>query len=975
MECSAPLDKLALQRRNRMPGARMASRVSSIRDISGSPSVPVYRADGGASVISPHSSSILRGSASSLTRAAFAVCAAARPGKEVRTMDDVSWCVTVVYWQRRVVVFESKEGRQDFPMDRMGKDCKGEYAALLTILMALGPIWEVSCTRWRDLDMKYHGVATGKCPASALYSLDIGELATDKERLLQDSFEARCPTDTTVKKYNQYLVWDTDMAFQNLSSSSSEFLQRVLHDRGFAGMSPKEPLLEIEDLWRPPNLQGIDWQDTGASSSNRHAYATADAFGDEEPWLWTTLETTKGDAPQRGLMAPFYGSSTYRHLAEKFAAKPETWEQERPSRAEMDDEEVDDGPGGGDYAEVAWFDKVGTRHPHLDRPGDFMKRLLPGIPMPSLNELKARQLDDPLCKQIVVELQELESSKDALVLESRPVRARTSCEANGAVRLLLRVETWGRRKQQLLHYKKIIDRAEKNLRAYELAPDGVLMHKGEAQDGGIRLEYVIPECYRATLLTAAHDCSGHKGRHHTLDFLRVGRVWWPGIRSDVNEKCRRCKACAMSKRGKHVGEQVTPSKGFEPWQVTCVDIVDLEETPSGYSKAVIFADRLGGGIRASPATANIDSGEFLNIILYTLIAEGIKPCLLISDHDSIMISALCDAYYAAFNIARSVADGHMHTAVGQCERFNGVLRAMARAAHYDSGCLWDVYLPLLVLFHNSTRNLETGYSPYYLEHGREPSLPWSLAELGPDADAPDLVRRHAEGLHMALELCRQHRSRVEAARREEHNRKYQTNVKFLPGQRVLVLQPGPHFNKMLMPYIGPFRIVEGPDDRSRYRLRDLGVSNLNPWFHISRLKWWPDSANDLTDVGEEYYIVERIVGHRVVGSPPRYEFEVKWKGYSSNWNTFCKEEQFNMGARSMPAQYLARLGLPNKPAIADPGPSGSQSHHDQSRQLGVEGSQTAQQDIQPTQQADERAARREARARAREAQLEEAARA
>jgi hypothetical protein len=68
----------------------------------------------------------------------------------------------------------------------------------------------------------------------------------------------------------------------------------------------------------------------------------------------------------------------------------------------------------------------------------------------------------------------------------------------------------------------------------------------------------------------------------------------------------------------------------------------------------------------------------------------------------------------------------MHTGVGLTERFNATLREMARAAYFDSKRQWDLYLPYIVMFYNATVQESTGFSPYFIEHGREPSLPWHL---------------------------------------------------------------------------------------------------------------------------------------------------------------------------------------------------------------------------------------------------------
>ena len=342
-----------------------------------------------------------------------------------------------------------------------------------------------------------------------------------------------------------------------------------------------------------------------------------------------------------------------------------------------------------------------------------------------------------------------------------------------------------------------------------------------------------------------------------------------------------------------------------------------------------------------------------------------------------MISALCEKYYEAFKIERSVADGDMHTAVGPNERFNGTLRAMARASHFDSGCLWDVYLPLLILFYNATKHPATGYSPYFLEHGREPSLPWTLARLGADASAPELVKRHATGLHLAWDLAYRALSAEEARRRTQHNARYQTNVTFVPGERVLVLARGPWRNKMLMPYVGPYRVVEGPDARDRYRLRDLGLSNQNPWFHVSRLKHWPDSAEDVRDLGEEYYIIQTIKGHRRVRSTGEstYEFLVKWRGYNESYNQWIGEEQFNLAAQEMLRGYKQEHGLLQPtaaPAAAPEGPA-APNRPMRGRRADRQPTDSSSSAERAQQQEQSRAARRAAREQAKQAVRQEQA--
>ena len=77
-----------------------------------------------------------------------------------------------------------------------------------------------------------------------------------------------------------------------------------------------------------------------------------------------------------------------------------------------------------------------------------------------------------------------------------------------------------------------------------------------------------------------------------------------------------------------------PPNGNKPWQVVCVDVVDIEETHSGKRKCVVFGDRFGRGIRAFAVDKDPTSEEFLNIVAFGLVPELGVPILMISDRGS-----------------------------------------------------------------------------------------------------------------------------------------------------------------------------------------------------------------------------------------------------------------------------------------------------------------------------------------------------
>ena len=204
------------------------------------------------------------------------------------------------------------------------------------------------------------------------------------------------------------------------------------------------------------------------------------------------------------------------------------------------------------------------------------------------------------------------------------------------------------------------------------------------------------------------------------------------------------------------------------------------------------------------------------------------------------------------------------------------------------------------MFYNATAQETTGYSPFFIEHGREPRLPWHphVDDEGATESVSDFVNRHLLGLHLAWEANMASLSERERERKEEHDRKYQTNVVFEAGDRVLLLQPGRR-SKMELPYVGPFRILWGPDERDRYALRDMEGRAFNE-FHVSKLKLWPADADEET-LEDEHYVVETFVNHRVHEGVEQWL--VKWKGWSQKHNSWEPLEHLNMAAREEAKQY------------------------------------------------------------------------
>ncbi|RPG35726.1 MAG: hypothetical protein CBB72_005195, partial [Muricauda sp. TMED12] len=767
----------------------------------------------------------------------------------------------------------------------------GIYAAQGALRTRLGPVWEHPELGMPKDGLELLGATRRNKYHTAWYELRVASLASIEEPLRR-CHAARHPTPEDKKTFSGVEV----LRPGEVSAGSLDAATIAGIVSGEAELLPVTPSrLVVPRVLRSSEMQRDDpayYADIDTGSNTRAFYdlgSTVAVFHSQQ------ANEDKASTP-----------TTARAHRSTRAGVRNALEREPPVRAldfDFSYHDGDDDPDEGAATAHEVDDERGraahyvqpSLHPHTDEPSTFLTRLRPsGLPQNIVRRLREEQCSDSFCQTVREQLRRWDEYCTARAV-------RTDVKATGGeVRLELTVLKPPRVGRLSQLEQRAIDKLSRLADEFVLGSDDTLYRVGEGADGVERLEYVVPVATREGLLQAAHDGMMHLGRSRTLKALKASRLWWSSMAADVKRYVRNCPTCAFNKVGPHHGQMHIPPNGCKPWQYVCVDVVYLEDTSeSGNCEAVVFADRFGRGIRAFAVPVTLTSAMFLNIVAFGLIPDVGMPRVLISDRGSNLISRLCQEFNETFGIESQAADAHMHTAVGLCERFNHALRTMARAAYFDTKCEWDLFLPYLVMFYNATVQESTGFSPYFIEHGREPVLPWHLVngqEEEGSSSISEYVNKHVLGLHLAWEALMANISEVEKQRKEQHDRRYQTNVAFQPGDRVLLLQPGRR-SKMEMPYVGPYRVLWGPDERDRYALRDLDGRRFNE-FHVSKLKLWPSDGEALP---EDYYVVESIVDSRVHNG--ERQWLVKWRGWASKWNSWEPWEHLSDAAQAEAIEF------------------------------------------------------------------------
>ena len=429
--------------------------------------------------------------------------------------------------------------------------------------------------------------------------------------------------------------------------------------------------------------------------------------------------------------------------------------------------------------------------------------------------------------------------------------------------------------------------------------EGILIRWVEVHDHQ-RAVPVVPTAYREGILAAVHGGVLHLGRDRMMSAL-TSKVWWPCMRESIDLFLRECETCCRNKPGLPHGDTYTPDNGIAPWHTVHVDKVHLEMTESGNDSAMIFCCRFTRDVMAFACTPYTDSERYLNMILFGVLpAHGLPACI-VSDRGSILISKLVRRVFSILGMESVAIDANTHRGVGICERFNHTLREMARAAYHDHAIQWDTMLPLITFVYRSTMSKVTGHSAFYLNHGREARLPFASGKVAYELmsnSTHDYIQQQLPPLHTAWEVAKQHLLTTERKRRETHRSKYNTALTFKEQQLVLILQPGP-LAKMELPTAGPFRVTDILD-RGRYRLQLGKGDRRHPEFPTVQLRYFPRSADEALQEGDDYYDVETVLA--VNGEDPdNVLYKVRWVGYGADHDSWvplssmgpnAKEEAF-----------------------------------------------------------------------------------
>lgn len=356
---------------------------------------------------------------------------------------------------------------------------------------------------------------------------------------------------------------------------------------------------------------------------------------------------------------------------------------------------------------------------------------------------------------------------------------------------------------------------------------------------------VIPKHLRGDILKSLHDAptAGHLGFAKTYDKIRR-KYYWPGLYGSIRRYVAHCRDCQRRKSP----NQLPPGllQPIEPPDVPFAKIgIDLlgrfPVTRNGNKWIIVCTDYLTRfAVTKSLPTA--EASEVAKFIVEEVVLKHGAPNEMISDRGRNFLSNLVKDINQLCQTSHLLTTAYHPQTNGLTERFNKTLADMLSMYVDVEQKNWDTILPFVTFAYNSAKQETTGFSPFFLVHGRDIQTP--LDVIFPH-NAGDQDSNYAQHLRTRAEEARQlaklHILKSQAGDKRRYDERHRP-VTYKVGDLVWVYTPVRKVGlseKLLRRYFGPYKVTRCLSDvtyeveslesnRQRRKARDV--------VHVLRMK-------------------------------------------------------------------------------------------------------------------------------------------
>ncbi|GFT85674.1 retrovirus-related Pol polyprotein from transposon 297 [Trichonephila clavipes] len=251
--------------------------------------------------------------------------------------------------------------------------------------------------------------------------------------------------------------------------------------------------------------------------------------------------------------------------------------------------------------------------------------------------------------------------------------------------------------------------------------DGILCRKNFDPDGKLWLP-VIPKHLRADILRHFHDAptAGHLGFAKTYDRIRK-RFYWPGMYRNVVRYVMHCRECQRRKSvpQRPPGRLVPIPPATAPFHRIGIDLLGRFPKSAHGNKWIIVCTDYSTRYAITKALPTAEVDEIAKFLLEEIVLRHGAPRVIITDRGAVFRSRLVSSLVDLCNIDHRFTTAYHPQTNGLTERFNKTLADMLSMYVDVEQKNWDEILPFVTFAYNTAKQETTGFTPFYLLHGRE----------------------------------------------------------------------------------------------------------------------------------------------------------------------------------------------------------------------------------------------------------------
>ena len=393
-----------------------------------------------------------------------------------------------------------------------------------------------------------------------------------------------------------------------------------------------------------------------------------------------------------------------------------------------------------------------------------------------------------------------------------------------------------------------------------------------------------PEEAQAQLLEESH-LFGHFGAEAIVKDLHLKGMHWSNMKDQAVQLVKACPQCQKFNIMKKGFNPLRPMNNKWPGDHWCIDLAGkLPTTPRGNTFLLVMVDVCTRFCILRPIKDK-KASTIVQQMIEVFCLMGI-PRIVGSDGGTEFCNELMDLFMECAGINKRVITPYHPQANGTAERWvQGAIKGIKKeleGATQD----WDIYTHSVQLGLNIKVSERHHSRPFSLMFARNLNEFRDYRNEKPEKALS--IEEHKRVIREMEELVfpaiYDRTNKVNEDRKQKYDDKMNL-VEYEPGTQVMV-RVREKQGKFDAEYEGPYTVVRKTTGGS-YVLRDLQND-------LERRDYTPLELKPVVQTKESTeraYVVDRIVSHKLKNN--RYQYKVRWKGYSPDHDTWEPPSSFN----------------------------------------------------------------------------------